>query len=63
MDSSALDKNLPAIDAAATEMLGLFGPGFTGTPAGNVETDIAAAASLAGLMGAAAASAQTTPMP
>ena len=50
MDISALRKNLPAIDAAAGEMLGLFGPGFTGTQESHVETDIAAAASLAGLL-------------
>ena len=49
MDLSGIRQNLPAIEAAATEMLGLFGPHFTGTPDDHVETDIAGAASLAGL--------------
>jgi hypothetical protein len=50
MDFSEIQKNYPEISAAANEVLGLLGPGFTNTPEGHVETDIAAAASLAGLM-------------
>lgn len=49
MDLSDIGKQYPVISAAANEMLGLFGPGFTRTEGGHVETDIAAAASLAGL--------------
>jgi len=49
MDLSVVRQNLPAIDAAASETITLFGPQFTGTPDGHVETDIAGAASLAGL--------------
>jgi len=50
MDISDIGKNYPIINAAADDMLKLFGPEFTNTPGGHVETDIAAAASLAGLL-------------
>ena len=50
MDLSDIQKNYPEISAAANDVLGLFGPGFTNKTGGHVETDIAAAASLAGLM-------------
>ena len=50
MDHSDIEKKLPVINAAANDVLGLFGPGFTRTDGGHVETDIAAAASLAGLL-------------
>jgi len=49
MDLSEIRENYPEISAAANEMLGLLGPGFTNTPGGHVETDISAAAALAGL--------------
>lgn len=49
MDVSGIRENYPAISAAANELLGLLGPGFTNTAEGHVETDISAAASLAGL--------------
>ena len=50
MDISDVVKNLPVINEAASDMLDIFGPEFTNTPGGHIETDIAAAASLAGLM-------------
>jgi len=50
MELSEIQKNYPEISAAANDLLGLLGPGFTNMPKGHVETDIAAAASLAGLM-------------
>ena len=49
MDSSEIQRNYSLIRAAANDLLGLLGPGFTHKPEGHVETDIAAAASLAGL--------------
>jgi hypothetical protein len=49
MDLSDIQKNYPEISAAANDVLGLLGPGFTNTAGGHVETDISAAASLAGL--------------
>ncbi len=49
MDLSDIRKNYPEIRAAANDVLGLLGPGFTNTTEGHVETDISAAASLAGL--------------
>lgn len=49
MDPSAIQRNYMVISAAANDVLGLFGPEFTHTPDVHVETDIAAAASLAGL--------------
>ena len=49
MDLSDIQKNYPEISAAANDVLGLFGPGFTNKTGGHVETDISAAASLAGL--------------
>jgi len=49
MDLSEIQKNYPEISAAANDVLGLLGPGFTNTTGGHVETDISAAASLAGL--------------
>lgn len=49
MDLSDIQKNYPEISAAANDVLGLLGPGFTNTTGGHVETDISAAASLAGL--------------
>lgn len=50
MDLTDIGKKYPEINAAANDVLGLFGPGFTHTDGGHVETDIAAAASLAGLL-------------
>ncbi len=50
MDLLKIQENYPEISAAANDVLGLLGPGFTNMPEGHVETDIAAAASLAGLM-------------
>jgi len=49
MDLSEIRKNYPVISAAANDVLSLFGPAFTNTPEDHVETDISAAASLAGL--------------
>jgi hypothetical protein len=49
MDLSDIQKNYPAISAAANDVLGLLGPGFTNKTGGHVETDISSAASLAGL--------------
>lgn len=49
MDLSDIEKNYPRIRAAANDVLRLFGPDFTDKPEGHVETDISAAASLAGL--------------
>jgi hypothetical protein len=49
VDNTEIDENYPEISAAANDLLGLLGPGFTKTAGGHVETDIAAAASLAGL--------------
>jgi hypothetical protein len=49
MDRSDIQKNYPAISAAANDVLRLLGPEFTNKPEGHVETDISAAASLAGL--------------
>jgi hypothetical protein len=49
MNLTEIEENYPEISAAANDVLGLLGPGFTNTPEGHVETDISAAASLAGL--------------
>jgi hypothetical protein len=49
MDFSDIQKNYPAISAAANDVLGQLGLIFTNTSGGHVETDISAAASLAGL--------------
>jgi hypothetical protein len=49
MDLAEIQKNYPPISAAANDVLRLLGPGFTNKPGGHVETDISAAASLAGL--------------
>ena len=49
MDFPKIQKNYPVISAAANDVLSLFGPAFTNTPEDHVETDISAAASLAGL--------------
>jgi|WetSurMetagenome_2_1015567.scaffolds.fasta_scaffold203506_2 hypothetical protein len=49
MDLSVIQKNYPEISAAANDVLGLLGQRFTNNPEGHVETDISAAASLAGL--------------
>jgi hypothetical protein len=49
MDLAEIQKNYPDISAAANGVLSLLGPGFTHKPEGHVETDISAAASLAGL--------------
>jgi hypothetical protein len=49
MDLAEIQKNYPPISAAANDVLSLLGPGFTNKPEGHVETDISAAASLAGL--------------
>lgn len=50
MDTSDLMKNQGIIGEVSNDMMHLFGPKFTGTPGGHIETDIAAAASLAGLL-------------
>ena len=50
MDRSVIQANYPLISAAANDVLDLFGPSFTGRAEGHVETDISAAACLAGLM-------------
>jgi hypothetical protein len=49
MNLSEIQKNYPEISAASNDVLGLLGPGFTNNPMGHVETDISAAASIAGL--------------
>lgn len=49
MDPADVQKNYPEISAAANDLLGLLGPKFTNKTGGHVETDISAAASLAGL--------------
>jgi hypothetical protein len=49
MDLTDIQKNYPRISAAANDVLRLLGPGFTDKPEGHLETDISAAASLAGL--------------
>ena len=49
MDLADIQKNYPEISAAANDVLSLLGPGFTNKPEGHIETDIPAAASLAGL--------------
>ena len=49
MDPSDIRKNYAVIRAAANDVLSLLGPTFTNTPEGHVETDISAAASLAGV--------------
>jgi hypothetical protein len=49
MDLSDIQKNYPVISAAANDVLSLFGPEFTNKTESHVETDISAAASLAGL--------------
>lgn len=49
MEISDLQKNYPAINQASREVMGLFGPRFTNRPGGHIETDISAAASIAGL--------------
>jgi hypothetical protein len=50
LDTTDLMKNQGVIGAASNNMMDLFGPKFTNTPNGHIETDIAAAASLAGLL-------------
>jgi hypothetical protein len=50
MDISDVAKHLPVISVASHEMLQMFGAKFTNTPKGHIETDISAAASLAGLL-------------
>jgi hypothetical protein len=49
MEHADIERNYTAISAAANDLLALLGPEFSGRPEGHVETDIAAAASLAGL--------------
>jgi len=49
MDPVDIRKNYAHIRAAANDVLTLFGPGFTNKQKGHVETDISAAASLAGV--------------
>ena len=49
MDLSDIRKNYSEISAAANDVPGLLGPKFTNKTGGHVETDISAAASLAGL--------------
>jgi CRISPR-associated protein Cas1 len=51
MDLSDIQKNYPEISASANDVLGLLGLRFTNKTGGHVETDISAAASLAGLSG------------
>jgi hypothetical protein len=43
-----VDNVFPAIEESAREFIGCFGPTFTKTPSGHIETDIAGAASVAG---------------
>jgi hypothetical protein len=43
-------KHFQSINTAANQFLDSFGPAFTQTPDGHIETDIAGAASIAGLM-------------
>jgi len=50
MDPSDLMKNQGIIATASNDLMDLFGPEFTVTENGHIETDIAAAASLAGLL-------------
>ena len=50
MDTTDLMKNQGIIGETSNDLMDLFGPKFTGTPKGHIETDIAAAASLAGLL-------------
>ena len=49
MELSNLQKNFPVINQASQEAMELFGPRFTNRPGGHIETDISAAASVAGL--------------
>lgn len=50
MEFKEVKDNYPVWFEASTDALSLFGPKFTNTPKGHIETDIAAAASLAGLI-------------
>lgn len=50
MDTTDLMKNQGVIAETSNDMMQLFGPKFTNTQNGHIETDIAAAASLAGLL-------------
>lgn len=50
MEFKEVKDNYPVWFEASTEALSLFGPKFTNTPKGHIETDIAAASSLAGLI-------------
>jgi hypothetical protein len=45
-----MEKNWPALQSVSSQLLSQFGGKFTETPNGHIQTDIAAAASLAGLM-------------
>ncbi|MCK9580013.1 MAG: hypothetical protein M0Q92_06130 [Methanoregula sp.] len=49
MDFSGLQNNYPVINQASRDMMALFGPRFTNRQGGHIETDISAAASVAGL--------------
>ncbi len=49
MDISDLQKNYPVINQASRDMMALFGERLTQRPGGHIETDISAAASVAGL--------------
>jgi hypothetical protein len=49
MEISDIQKNYPVINQASGDMMALFGPRFTKSPNGHIETDISAAASVAGL--------------
>ena len=48
MDSLDIKTNYSRINDAANQFLQSFGPGFTKTPMGHIQTDIAGAASVAG---------------
>jgi hypothetical protein len=49
MEISDIQTNYPVINQASRDTMPLFGPRFTNRPGGHIETDISAAASVAGL--------------
>lgn len=55
MTKRDIRRNSKEIDKLANALLGLLGPAFTGTEKGHIETDIAGAATLAGLLALRAA--------
>jgi len=50
MTKKDIRRNMKEIGNLANSLLGLLGPAFTGTEKGHIETDIAGAATLAGLL-------------